>query len=66
MTVFVNEKETVLESGSSVEAVLELLGYKKSRSIVWINGRKLLAAEYDTWILEPGDEVKAVRLFSGG
>jgi thiamine biosynthesis protein ThiS len=66
MIVTVNGKKTDLTTGDSVIALLDLLGYKKSRSSVWVNGTQLLAAEYDTYTLSPGDEVRAIRLFSGG
>ena len=66
MKLLLNDKEIELDQGATVETILEHLGYKPSRSAVWVNGRKLLLAEYATWELRSNDSVKALRLFSGG
>jgi len=66
MTIFVNEKEIEIENDITAAALLEQLRLKPSRSAVWVNGKKLLMAEYGTTVLRPGDKVKAVRLFGGG
>jgi len=66
MQVALNGKPTELPPGAKVHQVLELLGYKQTHCAVWVNGRKLLQAEYATLELVDGDEVRTVRLFSGG
>jgi thiamine biosynthesis protein ThiS len=66
MTVSVNGKPMELVDSQSVAAVLARLDYKKSLSSVWVNGKRLLEVQYGTYILSQNDEVKVVRLFSGG
>lgn len=65
INVMVNKEETVLPEGSTVVRLLELRGIK-SRSSVWVNGNQLLLAEYNTWVLQEGDEVKILRIVAGG
>lgn len=66
LVITLNGNDKELEAGATVEKLLELLDYKKSQSGVWVNERKLLLSEYGTYVLQAGDKVKAVRLFSGG
>jgi len=65
INVTVNKEETVLPEGTTVVKLLELRGIK-SRSSVWVNGNQLLLAEYPTWVLQEGDEVKILRIVAGG
>jgi len=65
INVTVNKEETVLPEGTAVVKLLELRGIK-SRSSVWVNGNQLLLAEYPTWVLQEGDEVKILRIVAGG
>lgn len=65
INVMVNKEETVLPEGITVVKLLEQRGIK-SRSSVWVNGNQLLLAEYPTWVLQEGDEVKILRIVAGG
>ena len=65
INVIINKEETVLPEGTTVVKLLELRGIK-SRSSVWVNGNQLLLAEYPTWVLQDGDEVKILRIVAGG
>ena len=65
INIMVNKEETVLPEGTAVEKLLEMRGIK-SRSSVWVNGNQLLLAEYPTWVLQEGDEVKILRIVAGG
>lgn len=65
INVTVNKEETVLPEGTTVVKLLEQRGIK-SRSSVWVNGNQLLLAEYPTWVLQEGDEVKILRIVAGG
>jgi len=65
INVTVNKEETVLPEGTAVGNLLEMRGVK-SRSSVWVNGNQLLLAEYPTWVLQEGDEVKILRVVAGG
>ena len=65
INVTVNQEETILPEGTTVVKLLELRGIK-SRSSVWVNGNQLLLAEYPTWILQEGDEIKILRIVAGG
>lgn len=66
LRINLNNKDKDIEACTTVLQLLILLGYKKSQSSVWVNNRKLLAGEYETHTLQEGDEVKIVRLSSGG
>ena len=61
----VNKEETALPEGTTVSGLLELRGVK-SRSSVWVNRNQLLLAEYPTWVLQEGDEIKILRVVAGG
>jgi len=63
--VTVNKEETALPEGTTVSGLLELRGVK-SRSSVWVNRNQLLLAEYPTWVLQEGDEIKILRVVAGG
>lgn len=65
INVVVNKEETPLPEGTTVEKLLKMRGIK-SRSSVWVNGNQLLLAEYRTWVLLEGDEVKILRVVAGG
>lgn len=65
INVMINKVETVLPEGTTVVKLLEQRGIK-SRSSVWVNGNQLLLAEYPTWVLQEGDEVKILRIVAGG
>ena len=36
------------------------------KAAVWVNGSQLLKAQYDTFVLHEGDEVKLLRIMAGG
>ncbi len=63
--VTVNNKATVVPSGTTVNSLLETAGYS-SRVAIWINGTQLLGSEYATCIPEDGDVIKILRLAAGG
>ena len=64
MLVTVNKKETELDSGMTVS---ELIKQRKIRkAAVWLNGRQLLSAEYETCIIREGDEIRLLRIMAGG
>lgn len=63
--VTVNKQKTILPGETTVAGLLEQRGIK-SRSSVWVNGQQLLLAEYPTWVLHEGDEVKILRVVAGG
>jgi thiamine biosynthesis protein ThiS len=66
MKISINEKERELESGTTVLALIKTLGYTRSGCMIMINGRKLLMAQYETTIIQPGDKIVALRLLGGG
>lgn len=65
INVTVNKEQIVLAEGTTVVKLLEMRGIK-SRSSVWVNGNQLLLAEYPTWVLQEGDDVKILRIVAGG
>ena len=64
MKVTINNKSEQIAEGFTVSALLEKRRVKKAA--VWINGRQLLSAEYESWQLEDGDEIRILRLIAGG
>ena len=64
MKVWINKKEEQLPDGMIVRQLLDLR--KMKRAAVWINGRQLLSAEYDTLIIRENDEIKLLRMVAGG
>lgn len=64
ISVQINKKERELQEGLSVSELL--LSLDNPKAAVWINGKQLLRAEYDSRILMPGDEIKVLRITAGG
>lgn len=64
MLVTLNKKEMMLKEGMTVS---ELIKQRKMRKVaVWINGRQLLSAEYETCVIQEGDEIRLLRIMAGG
>ena len=64
MLVTLNKKEMMLKEGMTVS---ELIKQRKMRkAAVWINGRQLLSAEYETCVIQEGDEIRLLRIMAGG
>ncbi|MDD2216333.1 MAG: sulfur carrier protein ThiS [Eubacteriales bacterium] len=63
--IIVNKKEQVIPNGITYDQLLQLLGYT-SRVAIWVNGRQLLMADYETRQVREEDEVKIKRIIAGG
>ena len=66
MEITVNGVRKEIENGCTVASLLLDMKYIKSKTAVWVNRKQLLIAEYETYVLSPGDELKIVRIFGGG
>ena len=66
MKIILNGKETDVAEGTVTMDMIDSLGYPDNATAVWLNGRQLLAAEYNALPLGEGDELKIVRLIGGG
>lgn len=64
MNVTINNKEMLLEEGTTVRELMNLRNMRKAA--VWINGKQLLRAEYDTQVIREGDSVRLLRIMAGG
>ena len=64
MKVTVNNKDMELEDGLTVSALLERQRMKKAA--VWINGEQLKKAEYESRVIQAGDQIKLLRIVAGG
>lgn len=65
MKVTINQKEQLLEDENMT--VSQLLKLRKMRkAAVWINGVQLLTAEYDSHVIQEGDQIKLLRIMAGG
>lgn len=59
-----NKKDVEYPDGTTVRDLLDEKSIKKAA--VWINGRQLLKAEYDTTVIRDGDVVRLLRVMAGG
>ncbi|MCL1809630.1 MAG: sulfur carrier protein ThiS [Clostridiales bacterium] len=64
MTVKINKNETEVEEGLTAEQLLASRG--NPRAAIWVNGKQLLKAEYGSHVIQPGDEIKILRIAAGG
>lgn len=64
MKVILNKKEMELPSEMTVAQLIKEKELK--RAAVWINGQQLLAAQYESWVIKDGDNVKMLRVVAGG
>ena len=62
--ILLNKKEEFIGNNTTVKELIQSRGLKKAA--VWINGSQLLKAQYDTFILHEGDDVKLLRIMAGG
>lgn len=65
ITVIVNKEVVFLKQGMTIADLLEQRD-AKNRASVWVNGTQLLIAEYPTYIIQEGDEIKILRVVAGG
>lgn len=64
MLVTINKKETRLEDGLTVSQLLKLRKLRKAA--VWINGQQLMLADYESWKIQEGDNIRLLRIMAGG
>lgn len=64
MKITYNKKEMELPSEMTVAQFIE--GKQLKRAAVWINGKQLLSAQYDSWMIQDGDQIKILRVVAGG
>lgn len=65
MKVTINQKEQIFDDENMT--VSQLLKLRKMRkAAVWINGVQLLTAEYDSHVIQEGDQIKLLRIMAGG
>ena len=62
--ITINKKEEFIGNNTTVIELIQSRGLKKAA--VWVNGSQLLKAQYDTFVLHEGDEVKLLRIMAGG
>lgn len=62
--ITINKKEEFIGNNTTVKELIQSRGLKKAA--VWVNGSQLLKAQYDTFILHEGDDVKLLRIMAGG
>jgi thiamine biosynthesis protein ThiS len=61
----VNNKEMAVSKGTTVEKLLDIMGYT-GRVAVWVDGTQLLGSDYPSRIIEEEDVIKVLRLAAGG
>jgi len=62
--VSLNKEETEIEENTTIGKFLKDKG--NTKAAVWINGKQLLKAEYDSHLINDGDEIKVLRIIAGG
>ena len=62
--ITINKKEEFIGNNTTIKELIQSRGLKKAA--VWVNGSQLLKAQYDTFVLHEGDEVKLLRIMAGG
>ena len=62
----VNGKDFQWEEGMTVRRLLELKKYAYPRIMVKINGQFVRDEEFDTVVINDGDDVKCIHLMAGG
>ncbi len=48
----------------TVSQLLQLRNLRKAA--VWINGKQLMLADYESWKIQEGDNIKLLRIMAGG
>ena len=64
INITINGKDVTIENGQTAEGLLE--ERKIIKGSIWVNGNQLLKKEYETTTFHDGDQVKILRLVSGG
>lgn len=64
--IVVNKKEVRTQPDRLVGDLLADLGYAPGRSAVWVDGRQLLKAEYETVRVAEGQHLTIRRIVAGG
>ena len=62
--ITINKKEEFIGNNTTVKELIQSRDLKKAA--IWVNGSQLLKAQYDTFVLHEGDEVKLLRIMAGG
>ena len=62
--ITINKKEEFIGNNTTDKELLQSRGL--TMAAVWVNGSQLLKAQYDTFVLHEGDEVKLLRIMAGG
>lgn len=61
-----NNRESDLKEGITVEELMKLKNFTYSRIIVSINNNFIPEEEYASTVIHDGDDVKALHLMAGG
>ena len=62
--VIINNKEAELPQELTVEQLLMQRGVPKAA--VWVNGEQMQKSDYSSRVVVSGDEIKILRITSGG
>lgn len=66
VTISVNGQPMVVDAGTTVDGLLELLRIKREYTAVAVNREVTPKAAYSTTLLREGDRVEIVRPMGGG
>jgi len=62
----VNSRDLEWQEGLTVQRLLELKEYTYVKIFVKINGRIVEKEDYETTLIQDGDDVKVIHLLAGG
>jgi len=64
--ITVNGRETKWWDGMTIRDVLREHRYTSPRIVVKVNGQLVLKKNWDVFVVEDGDDVRAIHLIAGG
>ena len=64
--IVVNNSEYPFREGMTIKTVMEEKGFVFHRIIVKLNGKVVEDANYNSTLLQDGDNVEAIHVFAGG
>jgi sulfur carrier protein len=64
--IMVNNREAEWHEGLTVRGVMEMHNYTSPKVVVKVNGDLVRKEEWDTFVINDGDDVKVIHLIGGG
>jgi len=62
----VNGRDFEWREGLTIQAILEAHRYTSPRIVVKVNGQVVRRKDWDNYVVQDGDDVRAIHLIAGG